>query len=162
NGDQHRFSIGGEAINFHPRLAFTADGKSLITVGDNNAEVWLRDWKTGAVHRKLPGLKGVSADNGIVFGPAGRLVAFRASRSGRLTLRQLDAAVPCQQTFHLFPLTGFETNGVAFSPEGRYVATGCPDGTICLLRLAERGQVPKLPFAHSAEERANWSNPADA
>jgi hypothetical protein len=32
----------------------------------------------------------------------------------------------------------------ALSPEGRYVATGNPDGTIYLLRLAERSNVLRI------------------
>jgi hypothetical protein len=50
-----------------------------------------------------------------------------------------------RRTFRLSPDSNLALPAVAFSPDGRYVAAGNPDGTICLLRLSERGQVPELP-----------------
>jgi hypothetical protein len=36
---------------------------------------------------------------------------------------------------------GGEINSVAFTPEGRYLVTANPDGTVYVLRLAEPGVV---------------------
>jgi hypothetical protein len=38
----------------------------------------------------------------------------------------------------------YSGGATAFSPDGRYVAAGNANGTICILRLAERGKLPEL------------------
>ena len=40
---------------------------------------------------------------------------------------------------------GYWIDAVAFSPDGRYLAAGNPDGTIYLFRLAPPGKLPGLP-----------------
>jgi hypothetical protein len=35
--------------------------------------------------------------------------------------------------------------GVALTPEGRYLATANPDGTVYVLRLAKQGEVFQVP-----------------
>jgi hypothetical protein len=36
-------------------------------------------------------------------------------------------------------------HGIALTPEGRYLATANPDGTVHVLRLARRGEVFRVP-----------------
>jgi WD40 repeat protein len=55
------------------------------------------------------------------------------------------AAAPRSQSLQLFPPGEPVLHGIAFTPEGRYVATANPDGTVYVLRLAERGVVYQVP-----------------
>lgn len=80
------------------------------------------------------------------LGPAGQL-AVVGETSGALVLWQPGTSPARRRTLRLFPSAGGHVSAVAFSPDGRYVAAGNPDGTIGLLRLAERGKVPELPGA---------------
>jgi len=59
-------------------------------------------------------------------------------------LFDLMAAPPRQRIVRLYPRGGW-IPGVAFSPEGRCLATANPDGTVYVLRLANRGEVPRVP-----------------
>jgi WD40 repeat protein len=164
-GRDYRFSAG--AILNHRGLAFVQRADALTVVC--GPDFWLRDWKTGEVRKKLPGVKPNFGCSGIEFAPGGRLFAFDGVNGGSLVLRQLTEGAIRQRTFVLSPPREFPqrertpvVSAVAFSPDGRYVAAGGPDGLICLLRLAERGQVAELPFADSPEERAQRPNAADA
>jgi serine/threonine protein kinase/dipeptidyl aminopeptidase/acylaminoacyl peptidase len=126
-------------------LIFLPDAETLAA-RRSDGEIWLIDWQTGKPRRKLP--PPVPNPTGgdkwsLGLGPAGRLLAFQDLRG--LVLSQPGADPPQQQAFRLSPNPVYGRLAVAFSPDGRYVAAGNPDGTICLLRLAKRGCAPVLP-----------------
>ena len=54
-------------------------------------------------------------------------------------------AVPNGKLIHQFNKEWYCVYGVAFSPEGRYLATANENGTLSLLRLARKGEVDRLP-----------------
>jgi WD40 repeat protein len=132
------------------QIELMPDGRTLAVLiqerpaeqwAERPGEVWLFDWMSGQVKQRRSGLSAAAAawPNVAALGPGGRLAAFSSSRAAALVVAESGADPPRQRTFQLSPVA------IAFSPDGRYVAAGNPDGTICLLRLAERGKVPELP-----------------
>ncbi len=127
-------------------LAFLPDGKTLAGM-EFDRNVWLRDRETGAVKEMIPApepYKGEKSSNmPLALGPAGWLAAAE-TKAGQLLLWQPTTKPLRQRTLRLFPADGAGFWIVAFSPDGRYVATGNPDGTVYLLRLTEPGKAPEL------------------
>lgn len=127
-------------------LAFLPDGKTLAGLR-YNGEVWLRDWKSAALVREFPPPEPFddmkSTPMPLAMGPGGRLAASVDSL-GQLLLWEPGSDPLRRRTLRLGDREGSGVTGAAFSPDGRYVAAGKPDGTICLLRLSERGVVPQL------------------
>jgi WD40 repeat protein len=133
-------------------LAFQPDGQTLVGL-EFNGRVWLRDWETGQVKREFPGACQYGGEKNypmpLALGPAGRLAAAEDS-DGRLLVWEPGTAPLRRRAFRLGPVGSVGVESVAFSPDGRYVAAGTPDGLICLLRLSDRGQVPTLPEMETA------------
>jgi hypothetical protein len=88
---------------------------------------------TGALQQTLTGppfqVYGLDVQAG------GRLLAA-SGREGVARLWDPGATPPRRKTIRLFPAHRW-VQGLAFSPEGRYLATGNPDGTVYLLRVPE-------------------------
>jgi WD40 repeat protein len=120
------------------RLAFSPDGRTLAAAG---SVVRLWDTTTGKHLEDLTGPKGVIA--GLAFHPGGQMVAA-GSADGTARLYDLGKTPVHQKVWQLFPTEAW-VHGVAFSPEGRHLATANPDGTIYILRLANKGEVPRVP-----------------
>jgi WD40 repeat protein len=80
-------------------------------------------------------------------------------------LVQLGSAPELHRKLLLSPSRESTTDSVgsvAFSPEGRYLAVGNPEGIISVLRLSEKGTLPNLQvLAPSARELAERPNAAD-
>jgi WD40 repeat protein len=137
--------LGGKVEVEAGALAFLPDGKMLAGCR-YDGQIWLRDRASGALKQTLaaPEPAKDTRDVALALGPAGGLAAI-SNHAGDLLLWQPGASTPRKRTFRLCPTASRRVNAVAFSPDGRYVAAANPDGTICLLRLAERGKVPELP-----------------
>src|SRR5262249_15983768 len=72
-----------------------------------------------------------------VFSPGARFLA--TVHTSGIFVTQLGSGPERQRFFPLSParsVSGEETGSAAFSPDGRYLAYGNPDGVISLLRLA--------------------------
>jgi len=125
-------------------LAFHPDGKTLLAGGDDK-DLLLRD-----VPGKRTGLAMglVGHDGGV------RDCAWRADGGLLVTVGQTEGGVRLWDPFAT-PLRGKairiappRTPGCcsfALSPEGRHLAVSHPNGTIYILRLAQPGQVFRLP-----------------
>jgi WD40 repeat protein len=128
----------------HPEIlhaiAFLPDGKTVVTGGaDRQVRLW--SWEANRELRVLGGP--AAAVREVAVRADGRMLAA-CGADGAVHLWDLSSDPPRQKTFQLFPM-GSTIWGVAFSPEGRYLATANPDGTAYLLRLAPPGKLPSLP-----------------
>ena len=89
---------------------------------------------------------------GLAVSADGQLVAS-SGEGGGARVWDLGANPPRRQTFRLFPYH-LRVDGIALGPEGRYLATGNPDGTIHVFRLAPPGRkVTELPHADDLKPR---------
>jgi WD40 repeat protein len=114
----------------------------LATSGDDRTIV-LRDLAS-AERRTLSGHTAVVKS--LAWRADGRLLVSSGGGDGTLRLWSVASpGTPCR-TVSLFPAGGWLHN-VAFTPEGRHLATANPDGTVYILRLAAPGVV--LPDAPS-------------
>ena len=97
---------------------------------------------TGSLRRELPG-RGASLA-GLAVRADDRLVSATGF-DGAVRLWDLSTNPPRRQTFRLFPYGASWSYGVAFSPDGRHLAAGNPDGTIYLFRLTLGPSGPDRP-----------------
>jgi WD40 repeat protein len=122
---------GVRHLHFHP------DGRTLIACAGPSLQLW--DLATLKERQRLEGHAGVvlccavRADGG--------LVASAGETDGTLRLWDLSADQTPRRKVPLFPPDTRSVRGVAFTPDGRYLATANPDGTIYLLKLADKGDV---------------------
>jgi WD40 repeat protein/tRNA A-37 threonylcarbamoyl transferase component Bud32 len=124
------------------RVAFLADGKTLALLDWRGVRFF--DALTGKVGSDwpLPPEQRVASPLA-EFGPLGSHLALAGKE------RPLIVLEPGSEPLKLrtFATPSRPVSAIAFSADGRYVVCGHQDGTVCLLRLAERGQVPALPVA---------------
>jgi WD40 repeat protein len=110
-------------------LAFCPDGRTLAAAGSDGAvRLWSED---GGEQQKLDLLGDLSA---LAVAPDGKTVAA-VGVSGAVCLWD-PAARPARRQFTLLFAPGHRIAGVAFSPDGRHLATGNPDGSVYILRLS--------------------------
>jgi WD40 repeat protein/serine/threonine protein kinase len=127
-GGREPFSVEGHGAGDVLTVQFSENGDRILTgSGDGTAKVW--DASTG---RKLGEFShhpfGVFAR----FAPGSRRIVTVCNDNDRYTLEKASGAVWDAETGQkLLPLNG-QTNGfsgVAWSPDGRYIVTGCVDWT---------------------------------
>jgi WD40 repeat protein len=154
---RHTFAAGGAVLN----VAFSADGRTLAATTDapdNALHLWDVDTKQQTVQSGHAG-----SVSGLSLHPAGRLAAT-GSDDG--TVRLWDLASGGQRVLSIGPGPfGGPVRGVAFTPEGRYLATADAHCTVSILRVpdppgdAAPGSPAKLP---DPAELARRPSPADA
>jgi WD40 repeat protein/tRNA A-37 threonylcarbamoyl transferase component Bud32 len=134
-------------------LAFHPDGQSLAStcqLPDSDVRVW--DLAAGTAPRRLPGHQGHLL--ACQWRADGKLIASCAT-DGTVRLWDPSSTPPRCKEIKLFPSS--DLHDVAISPEGRYLATGNPDGTIYILKLAEPGEVFEVPPAHiELQPKTSW------
>jgi WD40 repeat protein len=123
-----------EANNRVRDVAFSPDGRSLAITSDLHTKIW--DLATRQARLSLPG-------HVVAFRPDGKLLALGCGDS-LVRLGAVGSEPPRGKTLSLFP-KGMTIIKVAFTPEGRYLATADQDRTVYVLRLAERSEVYEVP-----------------
>ncbi len=135
-------------------VAFHPDGQSLVSTGnapDSTVRVW--DLATLTEKHRLLG-HGGPVESG-VWRADGELLVSCGGRDGIVQLWDMTARPPRNKALPIL-LWGPALRGVALTPEGRFLATANPDGTIYVLKLAERGDVFRV--SESIRERAFSGN----
>jgi WD40 repeat protein len=111
-------------------IAFTADGQTMATGGHGGqVKLWRLD---GPQPRQSKALQSPQAVNSLVFSPGGKVLAATGGR--RVVLCEHASGKKLRN----WEFPG-EVTQSAFSPDGRFLATGNHNGTVCLFRLEGLG-----------------------
>jgi WD40 repeat protein len=127
-------------------VAFHSDGRSLATSshsGDGSIRLW--DLSTLREKGRLEGH--AAAVLSCAWRADGGLLASAGWTDGTVRLWDLTGNAPRCKVLPLFPPEVARLHALALSPEGRYLATANPDGSIYVLRLAGPGEVFRVPAA---------------
>jgi WD40 repeat protein len=120
------------------RTAYRPDGVAVAAAG---ADGVVRVWELASGERRELSLGGGGVD-GLAFDPTGRLLAATAL-DGAVCVCNMTST-PARYTVWRQYRDGQFASGIAFTPEGRHLAVGRPDGTVEVLRLANRGEIPRV------------------
>jgi WD40 repeat protein len=120
-------------------LAFAPDGRSLASATGSIADARIILWSlaTGQPARHItPG----SAPQAIAYSPDSRLVASACPHEKQVRIWDAGSAAPVRV------ITGHSqsTRSVAFSPDGKLLATGAGDGSACLWSVATGRELRRL------------------
>jgi len=132
----------GELKNSGDRIAFSADGRTLVTASaDDQIHVW-----NVALQQRIRSCGPVGGVNSVSLSPDGRLLATTEFWRADVRLWDLETGR------ELPPLAGHEAMvwQAAFSPDGRLLASSSSDQTIRLWDVRQRRLVKRL-IAHASE-----------
>jgi serine/threonine protein kinase/WD40 repeat protein len=123
-------------------IAFSPDGSRLY-VASHADMLSVLDAATGKQLRSISGL-GKTLD-GLAVSPDGRLLALcQKSDQEKLSVRSAD------DLHELWHAPSFTERCAAFSPDGKWIATGDRDGAVSLWEVAAEGRVRRKMRGHAA------------
>jgi WD40 repeat protein len=115
---------------------------------DKTIRLWdLGKWSVGTDLRSVLLEGHAGALTSLAWRADGRLLASQSSSVGDGTARLWDMTTtpPRSKVLKPLPINTAWLNRMAFTPEGRHLAIGNPDGTVYVLRLAKPGEVFQVP-----------------
>jgi WD40 repeat protein len=131
------------------RVAYSPDGRRLAVVSGEDARAAVSIWDTGSAKRtdSFPGQ--TSVDMCVAFGPDGRHVASAGMASASLASASMDFDVRIREVttgklLSVVPNHKWPINGVAFSPDGRFLASCSNDSTVRICHWKTGEQLPTL------------------
>ena|GEM_PF-5057164 len=146
-----RMTLPSQYVSPIKRIAFSPDDSTLAIVSDNSIRLW--DFVSGNIHLFLPGSAAITD---LAFSPDGKTlvtvdqdarVTLWDSQSGS-TLQVLAGHQGSVNALTLIPMLGSHQNNIdalAFSPDGKILATGGQDAQIKLWDTATGQEQASLP-----------------
>jgi WD40 repeat protein len=114
-------------------ITFSSDGKT-VAAGDTEGTVWILDAETGQVVRRLEGH--TDQVSKVTFSPDGSLLAVGLWDTTN-SLGALNPTIELWDTrtgtrLHVLQDYAARVSGLSFSPDGAWLLSGSPDGTVRL------------------------------
>jgi WD40 repeat protein len=130
------------------RVAYSPDGRRLAVVSGENARAAVTIWDT-ATAKRTESFPEQTTDMCVAFSPDGRHVASAGMASASMTSASMDFDVRVREAttgklLSVVPNHKWPINGVAFSPDGRFLASGSNDSTVRICDWKTGEQVPPL------------------
>ena len=131
------------------RVAYSPDGRRLAVVSGESPRAAVTIWDTATAKRtdSFPGQ--TAADMCVAFSPDGRHVASAGMASASMASANMDFDVRVREAatgklLSVVPNHKWPINGVAFSPDGRFLASGSNDSTVRICDWKTGEQLPTL------------------
>jgi WD40 repeat protein len=131
--------------NSSTNVAYSPDGNSLAVGGDGSVQLWDVASRTLRATHALPAAMVVNATT---FSRAGVIAV--ALSDGTVALLDGQSLKPAGLPFSVVTSQGQQAESVAFSPDGRLLASGADDGTVRLFDVSDPAHPRQVADVHAS------------